>query len=202
MTYMGEDYDVNNTKSIQTDAGFYFSTYSKTSSESNVDLRVGVTKTPIPEILVVYAGFKNNNPEKYFVYQKDFEIKSDDTKTFLVTSSEYVNAFQSQETGNYAGMQQMAPTLSNIATISNNFQPTGQESLIYQQNTRDNLTGQLSDITSEIVKHALNTASIIEPNSEKYYYVFVKASEGSNLVINYKDLNYVFGTKTKTSEIE
>lgn len=195
MSYVGSDYDALNQKGIQTSAGFYFSTYKKTSALENIDMSVGITKSAIPDVYMVYIGVDNNNDEDYVIYQRDFSYSANEGRVRLVSASEYINAFQSQETGSYAGMQSLAPTISNIATIANNFQPTGQENVVYQQNTRDNLENQIGGLSKDIVSHTITSAVSVGAKSKKYFYNFIETEGATAVSVNYKDLEYKFGTK-------
>ena len=99
MDYTGSDYNEQNAGSIQTSAGFYFKTYRKHSDIENVDMTLGVTRSVIPNVYIVYINVENKNNEDYIIYQKNISYSSDTERVRLVTASEYINAFQSQETG-------------------------------------------------------------------------------------------------------
>ena len=47
LSYVGDDFDSKNSATVQTNELFTFSTYNKTSSEENIDMKVGVSKTQI-----------------------------------------------------------------------------------------------------------------------------------------------------------
>lgn len=195
MSYTGSDYDVNNVKKLQTQGGFYFSTYSKKSTTENVDLRIGVAQTPIQDVLVIYAELTNNNKSPYVLYQKDFKFTSSNGKAQIITAAQYINAYQSQETSAYASMQALAPTIATIATISNNFQTDGQNKVVTEQNSRSNLNAQIEKVVDGVTKFSLTNASVISAGETKYYYLFLQTNVESTISLNYKDLAYTFATK-------
>ena len=65
LSYVGDDFDSKNSATVQTNELFTFSTYNKTSNEENIAMKVGVSKTPLPDALVVYVGVQNNTAADY-----------------------------------------------------------------------------------------------------------------------------------------
>ena len=75
LSYVGDDFDAKKSASLQTSELFTFSTYTKTSDEENINMKLGVAKTPLPDALVVYINIKNNSTASdYVFYLKDFVI--------------------------------------------------------------------------------------------------------------------------------
>jgi hypothetical protein len=202
ISYIGDDYDVTNAKAIQTSEGFYISTYKKASADQNIDMKMGVVQTPIQNVLGVYIEITNNNTINYIAYLKDFDIKLNSRTAEIITPSMYINAYQSDQTGMYASAQALAPTLSNIAKISNNFQPQGEAQNITMANAENTLSGQIRDVVDSISQHSITTAKVISPKEKEYFYIFVKGDEEDcPLTLNYKDLNYTFGVKQTSDSL-
>ena len=77
LSYVGDDFDSKKSAALQTSELFTFSTYTKTSDEENIDMKLGVAKTPLPDALVVYINVKNNSKAAdYVFYLKDLVIKT------------------------------------------------------------------------------------------------------------------------------
>lgn len=200
ISYIGDDYNAANVKATQTEEGFYISTYSKTSSDQNIGMKAGVTQTPVQNVLGVYVEITNNNAINYIAYLKDFNIRVNSKAADIITPSMYINAYQSDQTGLYASSQALAPTLSNIARISNNFQPQGEQQAVTMANAENTLSGQIADVVNSISEHSITTAKIIGPKEKQYFYIFVKGdADDLPLTLNYKDLTYTFGAKTGQS---
>ena len=75
LSYVGDDFDSKNSATVQTSELFTFSTYNKSSNEENIDMKVGVSKTPLPDALVLNVDIKNNTAADYIFYLKDMKIK-------------------------------------------------------------------------------------------------------------------------------
>ncbi len=196
VSYIGDDYDALKTKAIQTNEGFYILTYAKTSTDQNIDMKTGVTQTPVQNVLGVYVEITNKNAINYITYLKDFDIRLNSKTAEVITPSMYINAYQSDQTGVYASSQALAPTLSNIAKISNNFQPQDQQRAVIMANAENTLSKQINDVVDSISKHSITTAKVIGAGEKEYFYIFVKGDEDDMpLTLNYKDLNYTFGVK-------
>ena len=74
VSYVGSDYNKENVRNVQTREDFYFSTYKKTSQKENIDMSVGLGKTPLMEVLVFYVAITNKSATPYATYLKDYLI--------------------------------------------------------------------------------------------------------------------------------
>ena len=57
LSYVGEDYSQNNLQTVKTTEDLVFNTYKKTTG--NVNVKMGISKTPVPEILALYVQVEN-----------------------------------------------------------------------------------------------------------------------------------------------
>lgn len=199
LSYVGDDFDSKNSSTVQTNELFTFSTYNKTSNEENIDMKVGVSKTPLPDALVVYVGIKNNTLADYIFYLKDLEIKVGNEKLSAIAPSSYLEAYQSYETGTYAGLSNIAPTLGAFADIQNNYQNVNNttNTAATKSNSQNAITSQIGSIVSGISKHTISSASVVKSGGSEFFYVFLKDPAQMPIEITYKDLKYSFGEAKK-----
>ncbi len=199
LSYVGDDYNAKNSAFIQTDEMFYFSTYNKTSTNEDISMRVGVSKTPVPDVLVTYVQINNNSSTNdYVFYTKDFAISANNTPVELITSSNYLGAYQSSQAGALAAMSQASGTINNIANIANNYQRLNQTSPIAEPSSvsaDDGAYKQISAVVEGISRHTINNAAVISPKENKFFYIFVKDPGVYPVKIDYKDLSYSFMVK-------
>ena len=199
LSYVGDDYNAKNSAFIQTDEMFYFSTYNKTSTDEDISMRVGVSKTPVPDVLVTYVQINNNSSTNdYVFYTKDFAISANNTPVELITSSNYLGAYQSSQAGALAAMSQASGTINNIANIANNYQRLNQTSPIAEPSSvsaDDGAYKQISAVVEGISRHTINNAAVISPKENKFFYIFVKDPGVYPVKIDYKDLSYSFMVK-------
>ena len=177
LSYVGEDYNAKNTAMIQTEEMFYFSTYNKVSAQEDISMRVGISKTPVPEILVTYVQLNNNSrTNDYVFYTKDLLISANDMPVDIISSSNYIGAYQSSQAGALAAMSQASGTLSNIATIANTYQRLNQTSPTVEPSnvgTDDGAYKQISTVVDGISKHTINNAAVLKPMENKFFYSFI-----------------------------
>ena len=164
LSYVGDDFDSKNSATVQTSELFTFSTYNKSSNEENIDMKVGVSKTPLPDALVLYVDIKNNTAADYIFYLKDMEIKVGNEKLTPIAPSSYIEAYQSYETGTYAGLANIAPTLGAFADIQNNYQNVNNtiNTAASKSNSHNAVTSQIGSIVNGISKHTISSASVIK----------------------------------------
>ncbi len=201
LSYVGDDFDTKKSAAVQTSELFTFSTYTKSSEEENIDMKLGVAKTPLPDALVVYINIKNNSTvSDYVFYLKDFEIKAGNETLKPLSPSAYLNAYQSYETGTYNGLSNLAPTLGAFADIQNAYQNVSNTiNTAASKNTANNAaTSQIGAIAKGISSHTISSAGVIKPNSSDFFYVFLKDPAFLPIDITYKDLKYSFGNPKET----
>ena len=199
LTYSGEDYNPQNASLVQTNEEFYFSTYSKTSQEENITLRFGISKTPVPDVLVTYVQVENkSNVDDYVFYLKDLNITSSGEAVKFITTSNYVGAYQSSQAGALAAMSQASGTLSSFATIANNYQRLNQTSPTAEPSNvsaDDGAYKQISTVVEGISKHTINNAAVVAPRENRFFYLFLKDPGVYPIKADYKDLSYSFMVK-------
>lgn len=203
LSYVGDDFDAKNNAHLQTSELFTFSTYTKTSDEENIDMKLGVAKTPLPDALVVYINIKNNSKAAdYVFYLKDFVIKAGNETLKPIPPSSYLNAYQSYETGTYNGLSNIAPTLGAFADIQNAYQNVNNMvNAASNQNTVNNAaTSQIGSIAKGISSHTISSAGVIKTGSSDFFYIFLKDPGYLPIDITYKDLNYSFGDTKENSK--
>ncbi len=203
LSYVGDDFDTKKSASIQTSELFTFSTYTKTLEEDNIDMKLGVAKTPLPDALVVYINIKNNSTAAdYVFYMKDLVIKAGNETLKPLTPSAYLNAYQSYETGTYNGLSNIAPTLGAFADIQNAYQNVN--NMVNTASARSNAdtaaTSQIGAIAKGISSHTITSAGVIKTGSSDYFYVFLKDPDFLPLDITYKNLTYSFGNAKDTAK--
>ena len=199
LSYVGDDFDSKNSATVQTSELFTFSTYNKSSNEGNIDMKVGVSKTPLPDALVLYVDIKNNTAADYIFYLKDMEIKVGNEKLTPIAPSSYIEAYQSYETGTYAGLANIAPTLGAFADIQNNYQNVNNtiNTAASKSNSHNAVTSQIGSIVNGISKHTISSASVIKSGNSEFFYIFLKDPAQLPIDITYKDLTYSFGEAEK-----
>lgn len=199
LSYVGDDYNAKNSAFIQTDEMFYFSTYNKTSTDEDISMRVGVSKTPVPDILATYVQINNNSTTNdYVFYTKDFVISANNAPVELITSSNYLGAYQSSQAGALASMSQASSTIGNIANIANTYQRLNQTSPVAESanvSSNDGAYKQISAVVEGISQHTINNAAVIKPKENKFFYIFIKDPAMYPIKVDYKDLTYSFMVK-------
>lgn len=199
LSYVGEDFDAKNAALIQTDEMFYFSTYNKTSTNEDISMRVGVSKTPVPDILAAYVQINNNSSTNdYVFYTKDFAISASNTPVEIISSSNYLGAYQSSQAGALASMSQASSAIGNIANIANTYQRLNQTSPVAESanvSSNDGAYKQISTVVEGISEHTINNAAVIKPKENKFFYIFIKDPGIYPIKIDYKDLTYSFMVK-------
>ncbi len=199
LSYVGDDFNAKNAAFIQTDEMFYFSTYNKTSTSEDISMRVGVSKTPVPGILATYVQINNNSTTNdYVFYTKDFAISANQTPVELITSSNYLGAYQSSQAGALASMSQASGALNNIANIANTYQRLNQTSPVAETtnvSSDDGAYKQISAVVEGISEHTINNAAVVKPRENKFFYIFIKDPGIYPIKVDYKDLTYSFMVK-------
>ena len=195
LSYTGEDYDAAKRSTIQTPEGFFFSTYEKNSS-NNINMALGITKTTLDAAMVTYVTVTNNNPSEYSLYQADFVFKDGLGKNIaMIPPSVYINAYQSDQTGAYAGAQALSPTFNQFAQISNNFQQIDNTSPVTKAQLERGVLGrQINDAIQGITQNSMNKIETIPPNTKKSYYIFIERPDNFPITVTYKDLKFTFGS--------
>ncbi len=200
LSYVGDDYDVKNAQTVQTSELFTFSTYTKTSNTEDIQLKLGVAKTPLPDALVVYVNIKNNSSAAdYVFYLKDFIMKAGNETLSAIPPSAYINAYQSYETGTYNGLSNLAPTLGTFADIQNAYHNVNSmnNTAASKSVSSSAISSQIGSIANGISKHTITSASVVKTNSSNFFYIFLKDPDTLPINFTYKDLTFSFGEVDK-----
>ena len=196
LSYISDDYDVKNTQTVQTSELFTFSTYTKTSNTENIQMKLGVAKTPLPDALVVYVNIKNNSSvADYVFYLKDFIMKAGNETLSAIPPSAYINAYQSYETGTYNGLSNIAPTLGAFADIQNAYHnvTSMNNTAASKSSSTTAVSNQIGSIANGISNHTITSASVVKTNSSNFFYIFLKDPNTLPINFAYKDLTFSFG---------
>ncbi|MBQ3101918.1 hypothetical protein IJC60_02825 [bacterium] len=194
LQYSGADFDKVNQKNITTNESFYFKAYKKQLNE-NIEMKIGVTKTQIPDILVVYVDVQNNGEYPYSLNIEDFVIKLGGKTAHFIKPSDYVAQYQDMENQLLAASQGIAPTLNSVATIANHYQRDTRQLAMAENTDMEVSLQQIAAIAGGIESHALRSISQVPAKAKKYYYLFIEDIELYPLEITYQNLKYTFDAK-------
>ncbi|GBF23619.1 hypothetical protein tpqmel_1023, partial [Candidatus Gastranaerophilus sp. (ex Termes propinquus)] len=117
LTYEGDDLDKSRVKVVQTKESLVFSTYTKDSEYDNISARAGISKAPLQGVLVLYLELTNHSNEDFVFAVKDLDTKAQGQKLPMINPSDYINAYQGEQTANLASMQAMAPIGIILTTL-------------------------------------------------------------------------------------
>lgn len=197
LSYTGEDCDQKNISTVQTEELFTFSTYKKPIEADEIIMKVGVSKTPLPDAYVAYINIENlSDVADYIFYLKDLTIKAGNETLTPIAPSAYLEAYQRYETGTYAGLSSLAPTLGNFASIQNSYQGSNVTAANIQ-NAADKssvaATSEIGSIANGIAAHTITASAIVGAKENRFFYIFLKDPKFLPIDILYKDLKFTFG---------
>lgn len=192
LTYSGPDYDANNIQSVKTNEDFVFSVYKKTTNGANI--KMGISRTPVPEILALFVQVENLSYETPYVFRVDnLKISNPDEELKFITSANYLNIYQTQESASMAAMSNMGSALSNMTGMMANYNDINQ-SMVQNQAEQTNKSAytRIDAISNQISAHSIKTASTIHPRKSQYFYFFFEDLDKFPIKVFYKDLSYEF----------
>ena len=164
LTYVGDDYNANNTQTIKTNEDLVFNVYKKTNQDVNV--KMGISKTPVPEILALYIQVENLSYETPYIFKvEDLNISNPDRELQFITTSNYLNIYQTQEASSMAAMSSMGATLTNMTGMTSNYNEFNQ-SMVQNSSEQSN-----KSVFSNAVVNELNVgyeSKIIETIKELF----------------------------------
>ena len=192
LDYVGEDYNVSNKQTVKTQEDFVFNVYKK--SLSNANVKVGISKTPIMEVLALYVQIENLSYETPYVFKVEDLILSDSSKNLqFITSNNYLSIWQSQESNSMNALSAMGTTIQNMSGMTANYNDVNQTIIQNTaQQTNQSAYNRLDTIGNRILKHSVKYSSTISPRKSQYYYFFFEDSQKYPLTVRYKGLNYQF----------
>lgn len=192
LTYSGEDYQESNLQTVKTSEDLVFNTYKKTLENANI--KMGITKTPVPEILALYVQIENLSYETPYVFKvEDLHLSNNEGGIQFITTSNYLNIYNNQEANSMAAMGAMSTTLTNMTGMTANMNDFNQS--IAQnsaQQTNQSAFSRLETIGNQIAKHSIQYSSTISPRRSQYFYFFFEDLDSYPVYINYKTLKYQF----------
>ena len=192
LDYTGEDYKVENTQSIKTAEDFVFNTYKKTVNDANI--KIGISKTPVMEILALYVQVENLSYEKPYVFKvEDLRLFDSNGEIQFITSNNYLSIYQSQEASSMTSMGTMGATLTNMAGVTANYNEINQTMMQNSsQSSNQAAYARMEALGNRILKHSIRVSSSVSPRKSQYYYFFFQDREKYPINVKYKTLNYQF----------
>ena len=192
LEYTGEDYKSENTQTIKTSEDFVFKIYKK--SLNNANIKIGISKTSIMEILALYVQVENLSYETPYLFKvEDLRIYDNEGELKFITSNNYLNIYQSQEAQAITSMSTIGSTLTNIAGVTTNYNEINQTMMqnTAQSSNQDTYT-KIGDLGNRILKHSIKVSSNISPRKAQYFYFFFENRDEFPINVKYKSLNYQF----------
>jgi len=192
LSYVGEDSENVNILTVKTEENFVFDVCKK--SLNNINASVGITKTSIPEILALYVQIENLSYETPYIFKvEDFYVSNSNGHVPFISTSAYLNIWQTQEANSMSAMGQMSTALTAMTGISSNYndfnQSVAQNSA---QATTNSAFSQMEEIGNRILKHSVKHSAQISPRKSKYFYFFIEDKEIFPITVNYKNASYQF----------
>ncbi len=192
LEYTGEDYKSENSQTVKTNEDFVFNTYKKTID--NVNVKIGISKTPVQELLALYVQVENLNYETPYTFKvEDLRVYDEDGDIQFITSNNYLSIYQTQEASAMTAMSSMGATFSNMAGMTagyNEVNQTNVQNASHEAN-RDAFQ-KMENLGNNILKHSIKVSSTISPRKAQYFYFFFQDKEKSPINVRYKNLNYQF----------
>lgn len=192
LTYTGTDYDANNVETVKTSDDFIFNVYKK--NIDNANIKAGISKTPVPEILALYVQIENLSYETPYVFKvEDLRLTNDEKELQFITTSNYLNIWQTQEASSMSAMSNVGTSLTTMAGMSANYndynQTIAQNS---SQQSKNSAFSRLEEIGNGISKHSIKYSSTISPRRSQYFYFFFEDLDKFPIYIKYKSLNWQY----------
>ena len=167
LTYVGDDYNSNNTQTIKTNEDFIFNVYKK--SNQNVNLKMGISKTPVPEILVLFVQVENLSYETPYTFKvEDLLMSNPDRNLQFITSNNYLDIWQNQEASSMAAMSSMGATITNMTGMTANYNEMNQ-SMVQNSSEQSNQSAfsRLETIGNQVLKHSIKYSATISPRKSQ-----------------------------------
>ena len=192
LSYVGDDYNSENTQTVKTNEELVFSVYKKTTGNANV--KIGISRTPVPEVLALYVQIENLSYETpYTFYLSDLELSNPDGALQFVTSNNYLSVWQNQEAASMSQMSAMGSTLTTMTGMNTNYNDFNQS--IVQNSaeaTSKSAFSRLETLGTQILKHSIKHSATISPRRSQYFYFFFQDYEKFPIIVTYKNLKYQF----------
>ena len=192
LTYVGEDYSQNNLQTVKTTEDLVFNTYKKTTDNANI--KIGITKTPVPEILALYVQVENLSYETPYVFKvEDLRLSNAQREIQFISSNNYLSIYNNQEASSMAAMSSMSHTITSMTGMNANFNEYNTSMMQNAaQQTNQSAFAHLEQIGNQISKHSIKHSSTISPRRSQYFYFFFEDLDSFPVYVKYKNLNYQF----------
>ncbi|MBQ8634685.1 hypothetical protein IJ425_00845 [bacterium] len=192
LSYTGEDYTQSNLQTVKTNEDLVFNTYKKTTG--NVNVKVGITKTPVPEILALYVQVENLSYETPYVFKvEDLRLSNDNQELQFITSSNYLTIYNNQEASSMAAMSSMSHAITSMTGMNTNMNEYNASMMQNSaQQSNQSAFSHLEAIGNQISKHSIKHSSTISPRRSQYFYFFFEDLDLFPVYVKYKDLTYQF----------
>ncbi len=191
LTYVGEDYVAENTQTVKTSEDFVFNVYKK--SLGDVNVKVGVSKTTIIELLVLYIKFENYSYDNPYTFRvEDLRVSNSKGNIPFITSNNYLSIWQNQEAASMSQMGAMGATLTTMTGMTANANEFNQGMVQNSaQQSSSSAFGRMETIGNQILKHSIKLSSTINPRKSQYFYFFFEDTN-EEITVRYKNLVYKF----------
>jgi len=192
LTYSGEDYSQTNLQTIKTTEDLVFNTYKKTTDNANI--KIGISKTPVPEILALYVQVENLSYETPYVFKvEDLRLSNDQRELQFITTSNYLTIYNNQEASSMSAMSSMSHAITSMTGMNTNMNEYNASMMQNSaQQTNQSAFSHLENIGNQISKHSIKYSSTISPRKSQYFYFFFEDLDLFPVYVKYKDLNYQF----------
>ena len=192
LSYSGDDYTQTNLQTVKTNEDLVFNTYKKTTG--NVNVKVGITKTPVPEILALYVQVENLSYETPYVFKvEDLRLSNDNQELQFITSSNYLSIYNNQEASSMAAMSSMSHAITSMTGMNTNMNEYNASMMQNSaQQSNQSAFAHLEAVGNQISKHSIKHSSTISPRRSQYFYFFFEDMDLFPVYVKYKDLTYQF----------
>ncbi len=192
LTYVGGDIEEANISTVKTNEDFVFDVYKKTTD--NVNVKIGVSKTPITEILALYVQIENLSYETPYIFKvENLRLYDSDEELRFITTNNYLSIFQTQEASSMAAMSSLGSTFTNMTGMMSNYNDFNQSMVQNSaQKTNESAFSRMDEIGNQILNHSIKFSSTISPRKSQYFYFFFQDTQKVPYIVKYKDLEYQF----------
>lgn len=192
LTYSGSDFDAKNIETVKTQEDFVFSVFQK--PQENYNIKIGISKTPIVEILAIYVQVENLSYNVPYVFKvEDLHVKNPDSEVHFITTQNYLNIWQTQEANSMSALSAMGNTFQTMSGMQANYNDYNQTMVQNaSEQTSRSAFSRLDTIGNQISKHSIKFSSTISPRKSQYFYFFIQDTDKFPLTITYKDLKWEF----------
>lgn len=192
LSYVGDDYAPENTYTIKTNEEFLFNVYKKTLD--NVNLKVGITRTSVAEILAIIVQVENLSYETPYTFQAtDLKVSDPEKDIQFLSTNTYLSVWQTQEANSMSAVGSLGNTISTMTGINGTYNEYNQ-AVVQNSNQQDTQTTikRLDRIGNGISQHTVRSSSVVGPRKSQYYYFFFEDTEKYPIKVNYRNLSYQF----------